>query len=137
MKGQKIFITWGEHDFTPNIIHLVLARIDEAKASGAELVLGGAPLEDIAAMMRSVVTNGTASSGQISGIKVGAKTGTAESGTDALPHAWFVATGEYKGRSIVVAVVVENGGGEQEVSGNRIAGPIAAAVLETAFKQGN
>lgn len=28
MKGQKIFITWGEHDFTPNIIHLVLARVD-------------------------------------------------------------------------------------------------------------
>jgi alkylation response protein AidB-like acyl-CoA dehydrogenase len=28
MKGQKIFITYGEHDFTPNIIHLVLARID-------------------------------------------------------------------------------------------------------------
>ncbi|MBI1215525.1 MAG: acyl-CoA dehydrogenase [Alphaproteobacteria bacterium] len=28
MKGQKIFITWAEHDFTPNIIHLVLARID-------------------------------------------------------------------------------------------------------------
>lgn len=28
MKGQKIFITFGEHDFTENIIHLVLARID-------------------------------------------------------------------------------------------------------------
>ncbi len=28
MKGQKIFITYGEHDFTPNIIHLVLAHID-------------------------------------------------------------------------------------------------------------
>ncbi len=28
MKGQKIFITWGEQDFTPNIIHLVLARVD-------------------------------------------------------------------------------------------------------------
>jgi alkylation response protein AidB-like acyl-CoA dehydrogenase len=24
--GQKIYITWGEHDFTENIIHLVLAR---------------------------------------------------------------------------------------------------------------
>ena len=24
--GQKIFITWGEHDLTENIIHLVLAR---------------------------------------------------------------------------------------------------------------
>ena len=28
--GQKIFITFGEHDFTDNIIHLVLARIDGA-----------------------------------------------------------------------------------------------------------
>ncbi len=28
--GQKIFITWGEHDLTPNIIHMVLARIDGA-----------------------------------------------------------------------------------------------------------
>jgi acyl-CoA dehydrogenase len=24
--GQKIFITWGEHDFTDNVVHLVLAR---------------------------------------------------------------------------------------------------------------
>ena len=28
--GTKIFITWGEHDFTPNIIHLVLARLPDA-----------------------------------------------------------------------------------------------------------
>lgn len=28
--GQKIFITYGEHDLAPNIIHLVLARIDGA-----------------------------------------------------------------------------------------------------------
>ena len=26
LKGQKIFITWGDHDMTDNIIHLVLAR---------------------------------------------------------------------------------------------------------------
>ncbi len=30
LKGQKIFITYGEHDFTENIIHLVLARIEGA-----------------------------------------------------------------------------------------------------------
>jgi alkylation response protein AidB-like acyl-CoA dehydrogenase len=30
--GQKIFITWGEHDLAPNIIHLVLARIEGAPA---------------------------------------------------------------------------------------------------------
>ncbi|MGO7845157.1 acyl-CoA dehydrogenase family protein, partial [Rhizobium johnstonii] len=30
--GQKIFITWGEHDTADNIIHLVLARRQEAPA---------------------------------------------------------------------------------------------------------
>ena len=30
--GQKIFITWGEHDMTDNIIHLVLARTPDAPA---------------------------------------------------------------------------------------------------------
>ncbi len=28
--GQKIFITWGDQDFTDNIIHLVLARLPDA-----------------------------------------------------------------------------------------------------------
>ena len=28
--GQKIFITYGEHDLTDNIIHLVLARLPDA-----------------------------------------------------------------------------------------------------------
>jgi len=28
--GTKIFITWGEHDLTDNIIHLVLARLPDA-----------------------------------------------------------------------------------------------------------
>lgn len=30
ISGQKIFITFGEHDLTPNIIHLVLARLPDA-----------------------------------------------------------------------------------------------------------
>ncbi|MBW0145338.1 acyl-CoA dehydrogenase family protein [Sphingomicrobium clamense] len=30
--GQKIFITWGEHDLADNIIHLVLARTPDAPA---------------------------------------------------------------------------------------------------------
>ncbi len=30
MFGQKIFITYGEHDFTDNIVHLVLARLPDA-----------------------------------------------------------------------------------------------------------
>ncbi|GAA6137141.1 acyl-CoA dehydrogenase [Arenicella sp. 4NH20-0111] len=30
IKGQKIFITWGEHDMTENIVHVVLAPLDTA-----------------------------------------------------------------------------------------------------------
>jgi len=30
--GQKIFITWGDHDMTSNTIHMVLARIEGAPA---------------------------------------------------------------------------------------------------------
>ncbi len=30
IKGSKIFISWGDHDLTENIIHLVLARIEGA-----------------------------------------------------------------------------------------------------------
>lgn len=32
IKGNKIFISWGDHDLTENIIHLVLARIQNAPA---------------------------------------------------------------------------------------------------------
>ncbi|HEY2022629.1 acyl-CoA dehydrogenase C-terminal domain-containing protein [Paraburkholderia sp.] len=30
LHGQKIFITWGDHDMTDNVIHLVLARMPDA-----------------------------------------------------------------------------------------------------------
>ncbi|MFO1428733.1 MAG: acyl-CoA dehydrogenase C-terminal domain-containing protein [Candidatus Competibacteraceae bacterium] len=30
LNGQKIFITWGDHDMADNIIHLVLARLPDA-----------------------------------------------------------------------------------------------------------
>ena len=30
IKGSKIYITWGEHDVAPNIVHLVLARLPDA-----------------------------------------------------------------------------------------------------------
>ncbi len=30
ISGEKIYITWGEHDLTDNIVHLVLARLPDA-----------------------------------------------------------------------------------------------------------
>ena len=41
--GQKIFITWGEHDLTDNIVHLVLARIDGAPAGSQGISMFVAP----------------------------------------------------------------------------------------------
>jgi 3-(methylsulfanyl)propanoyl-CoA dehydrogenase len=37
--GQKIFISYGEHDFTDNIVHLVLARLPDAPAGTRGLSL--------------------------------------------------------------------------------------------------
>lgn len=39
ISGQKIFITWGEHDLVPNIVHLVLARIEGAPAGSKGISL--------------------------------------------------------------------------------------------------
>ena len=43
LHGQKIYITYGEHDFTPNIIHMVLARIEGAPAGVKGISLFLAP----------------------------------------------------------------------------------------------
>ncbi|MGB3754009.1 MAG: acyl-CoA dehydrogenase [Parerythrobacter sp.] len=39
IKGQKIYITWGEHDLAKNIVHLVLARLPDAPAGSAGISL--------------------------------------------------------------------------------------------------
>jgi alkylation response protein AidB-like acyl-CoA dehydrogenase len=41
--GQKIFITWGDHDMTPNIIQLVLARLPDAPPGSKGISLFVAP----------------------------------------------------------------------------------------------
>ncbi len=41
--GQKIFITWGDHDVADNIVHLVLARTEGAPAGHRGLSLFVAP----------------------------------------------------------------------------------------------
>jgi alkylation response protein AidB-like acyl-CoA dehydrogenase len=37
--GQKIFITWGDHQMTENVIHLVLARLPDAPAGSRGISL--------------------------------------------------------------------------------------------------
>lgn len=41
--GQKIFITWGDHDMTENVVQLVLARLPDAPAGSKGVSLFVAP----------------------------------------------------------------------------------------------
>lgn len=41
--GQKIFITWGDHEMTENIVHLVLARLPDAPAGTRGISLFAVP----------------------------------------------------------------------------------------------
>jgi len=43
ISGQKIYITYGEHDYTENILHLVLARLADAPSGSAGISLFAVP----------------------------------------------------------------------------------------------
>jgi alkylation response protein AidB-like acyl-CoA dehydrogenase len=43
LSGQKIFITWGDHDMAENIVHLVLARLPDAPEGSKGISLFLAP----------------------------------------------------------------------------------------------
>ncbi|MFC5381223.1 peptidoglycan D,D-transpeptidase FtsI family protein [Aquipuribacter nitratireducens] len=82
-------------------------------------------------MMVSVVEDGTGTAAQIPGVQVAGKTGTAQTGNDTDPHAWFTSFAPADDPQVAVAVVVENGGDlGSETSGGRVAAPVARAVME-------
>ena len=90
-------------------------------------------------LMVGVVDSGTATSLARSGLRIGAKTGTAEVNSadqSEDTHAWTIAfAGPTNGESeLALAVIVEAvpGGGEQ--TGGAVAGPVAAAVIDAYFR---
>jgi alkylation response protein AidB-like acyl-CoA dehydrogenase len=56
--GQKIYITWGDHDMTENVIHLVLARVEGAPEGVKGLSLFAVPKRLINADGSSAELNG-------------------------------------------------------------------------------
>ncbi|MBA2283419.1 MAG: penicillin-binding protein 2 [Acidimicrobiia bacterium] len=86
--------------------------------------------------MVGVVESGSGQAGAIDGFVVGGKTGTAQLGTSPpSSHAWFVAFAGRPGEppAVAVAVIVEAQPGVSEVTGGRVAAPIARAVMEAAL----
>ncbi len=81
------------------------------------------------------MTSGTGTNGQISGVKVAGKTGTAQNATGKAPHTWFVSFAPADDPQVAVAVVVENGGKlGNEGFGGTVSAPIAKAVMEAVIK---
>jgi penicillin-binding protein A len=88
----------------------------------------------LTAMMVDVVQRGTGTGAQIPGVTVAGKTGTAQHGEGAAPHAWFVSFAPAEDPQIAVAVIVLDGGSlGSEATGGALAAPIAKAVMEAAL----
>jgi penicillin-binding protein A len=82
-------------------------------------------------MMVKVVNEGTGTNGQLPGVQVAGKTGTAQQGGGRTPHAWFVSFAPADNDpQVAVAVLVEDGARQAEISGNGLAAPIARAVMK-------
>ena len=76
-------------------------------------------------MMVRAVQAGTGTAAQISGLRIGGKTGTAETGIDGSNTTWFIAFAGEEGQKprLAVAVVLQN----QSLTGGATAAPIARA----------
>lgn len=92
-------------------------------------VISGQTARTLTDMMVGVVENGTGGVVQTSGVRVAAKTGTAETGVAGVTHGWFVCFAPADDPQIAIAVVVEQGG-----TGAESAGPIAKTLLDTAIE---
>lgn len=132
--------------------------VDRAGALVREIRTGIGPpavstetAEQVAGMMRGVVTSGTGARAFAGfGVPIAGKTGTATTDPNLcprdeaaifgpkcgrLPHAWFIAFGPVADPTVAVAVLIERGGGNnEEATGGRVAAPIARKVLESYFQ---
>lgn len=83
---------------------------------------------EIGEMMVMAVEAGTGTSAQISGLRIGGKTGTAETGIDGSNVTWFIAFAGPEGQKprVAIAVVLQN----QQLTGGATAAPIARQVLQ-------
>ncbi len=122
----------------PYIVSMVQAADLKAVKTTKPQVLSRAMSADNARklqkMMVTVVDSGTGSNAQIPGVKVGGKTGTAQSDPKRKPFAWFTSFAPAADPQIAVAVIVEDADiPRNDIAGGRLAAPIAKKVMEAAL----
>lgn len=106
-----------------------LSVISTTRPSQREVTMTPETAKSLNKMMISVVEKGTGKNAKISGLKVGGKTGTAQSAPNRPPYAWFLATS--KEADVAVGVFVQDAGvARHQISGGRLAAPIARSVIK-------
>lgn len=105
--------------------------LDRATPQTRNRVMPSEQARQLTSMMELVMTEGTAQSGQLPGVEIAGKTGTAETGSGP-PHSWFIAFAPADDPTIAVAVLVENGG-----DGESAALPIARDMIRTHLEDRN
>jgi peptidoglycan glycosyltransferase len=123
---------------TPHVLDRVTDDRGEVVRQFEPVPMGQAITPATAALVQQamigVVQRGTGTAARIPGATVGGKTGTAQVGSNPpSSHAWFIAFAGPEGQaaSVAVAVLVEAQPGVSEVTGGRVAAPIARQVIET------
>ena len=98
--------------------------------------LSTADAATMTSLMVANVSDGAASGARIDGVDVAGKTGTAEHGPSDPYTLWFTGFAPADDPQVVVAVMVENGGGlGQHGTSNGIAAPIAKKVIEAVLSR--
>jgi peptidoglycan glycosyltransferase len=112
----------------PDLVSLI-RRTDPEAVSQAVSATTAQQLTD---MMVEVVEDGTGRNAAISGVEVGGKTGTAQTGGDRPNVAWFTSFAPVDNPQVAVAVVIEEApdAADDDIAGGRLAAPVAKAVME-------
>ena len=123
----------------PNLIESVispnLSVIDAPKPGVLSQPITASTAENLKLMMIESVKNGVASNAEIEGIEVAGKTGTAENGEGIRPTLWFTGFAPSVNPRVVIAVVIEDGGGRDGASSNAVAAPVARDFFRAVFGQ--
>ena len=130
----------GGKKYKPHLVKKIIRGQDVEYVNSIlleEMNLNPENVETVKFAARSVVEEdgGTGKEARVEGVEIGGKTGTAqvaalEHGIEGKlnDHAWFVSFAPVKRPSIVLSVIVENGG-----HGGKSAAPIAQAIIQKFF----
>lgn len=112
-----------------------LRPISITKAEPMSRAVSTPVASELTTMMEATVNTGTARNGRIPGVRVAGKTGTAQTSPDRPPYAWFTAFAPADNPQIAVSVLIEQANtARDDISGGRLAAPVAKAMMEAVVR---